>query len=152
MGQSLSKQYTHLIFHIKNSSHTPIRNEDKTKLYAYIGRIIKELDSTPILINGTENHIHIFCNVSKNLSISQLTKDIKRHSSRWIKSLDSYYINFSWQTGYGAFSVSPSLYEKTVKYIQGQEEHHKRTSFKEEYLLFLKEYNIEYNEEYIWED
>ncbi len=148
MSQSLSKLYVHIVFHIKNPL-AKIRKEDKNYLYAYIGAIINDNESIPILINGVEDHIHILCVMSKNIALAKLVEEVKRHSSRWIKTKDLYYANFAWQGGYGGFSVSPSLHNKTKNYIKNQEEHHKKMSFKEEYLLFLKEYNIDYNEEYL---
>ena len=151
MAQSLSKLYVHIIFHVKNNS-CHIRKQDKAELFAYIGSIIKDNESIPILINGVENHVHILCVLSKNIALAKLIEEIKRHSSRWIKTKDRHYIEFGWQGGYGGFSVSPSLHDKTKNYIGKQDEHHKKMSFKEEYLLFLKEYGIEYNEQYLWTD
>jgi REP element-mobilizing transposase RayT len=117
-----------------------------------MGSIIKDNNSIPILINGVEDHVHVLCIMSKNIALSKLIEEIKRNSSRWIKTKGKHYKNFSWQGGYGGFSVSPSLHDKTKKYIQNQETHHQKMSFKEEYLLFLKEYGIEYNEQYLWTD
>jgi len=79
-------------------------------------------------------------------------EEVKKHSSRWIKTTDSYYENFKWQGGYGGFSVSQSLHYITKRYIENQEEHHKKTTFKEEYLKLLKEYDMDYNEDYLWTD
>lgn len=151
MSQSLSKLYVHLIFHIKDSL-VPIKTEDKNDLYAYIGSIIKDNESIPILINGTGDHIHILCVMSKNIALAKLIEEIKRHSSRWIKTRQPYYRQFAWQGGYAGFSVSQSLHDKTKGYIQNQEEHHKKMSFKEELIAFLKEYGIEYDERYLWTD
>ena len=151
MSQSLSKLYIHLIFHIKNNSVT-IRNEDKKELFAYMGAIIKDNDSIPILINGTNDHIHILCVMSKNIALAKLIEEIKRHSSRWIKTVDQHYKQFAWQGGYAGFSVSQSLHDKTRHYIEIQEEHHKKMTFKEELFAFLKEYGIDYNEQYLWTD
>ncbi len=151
MSQSLSQLYVHIIFHVK-SDFVGIRDEDKNDLYAYIGSIIKDLASVPIIINGTSNHVHIMAILSKNISLSKFLEDIKRHSSRWIKTKGDYYQKFAWQGGYAGFSISPSLCEKTRKYIESQEEHHRKISFKEELILFLKEYNIEYDEKYLWTD
>lgn len=151
MAQSLSKLYVHIIYHIKTTS-VIIRKNEASQLYAYTASIIKSLDSIPIIINGVEDHIHILTVMSKNIALSKFLEDIKRHSSRWIKTTDRHYENFAWQGGYGAFSVSPSLYERTKNYIANQEEHHKKQTFKEEYLMFLKEYNIDYNEDYLWGD
>lgn len=151
MAQSLSKLYIHLIFHIKTSS-VLIKDVHKKELYAYMGAIIKDNDSIPILINGTNDHIHILCVLSKNISMAKLVEEIKRHSSRWIKTVDNYYSKFAWQGGYAGFSVSQSIHDKTKKYISQQEEHHKKVSFKEELLAFLNEYGVDYNEEYLWRD
>lgn len=151
MSQSLSKLYVHIIFHVKYSA-VPIRTEDKNDLYAYIGSIIKDNESIPILINGTANHVHILCVMSKNIALAKLVEEIKRHSSRWVKTKGPYYHQFAWQGGYAGFSVSQSLHDRTRKYIENQEEHHNKISFKEELVAFLKEYGIEYDERYLWTD
>jgi REP element-mobilizing transposase RayT len=129
-----------------------MRKQEQDSLYAYMGAIIKDNQSIPIIINGVDNHVHILCILSKNVALSKLVEEIKRHSSRWIKTQHDYYKNFAWQGGYGGFSVSPSVLERTTKYIERQEEHHKKQNPKEEFILFLKEYGIEYDEEYIWEN
>lgn len=151
MAQSLSKLYVHIIFHIKNDSVKILKN-DTDELYSYMGSIIKDNQSIPISINGISDHVHVLCVMSKNIALAKLVEEIKRHSSRWIKTKGKHYYQFSWQGGYGSFSVSPSLHYKTKLYIRNQEEHHKKMNFKEEYLLFLKEYGIEYNENYLWND
>jgi len=151
MAQSLSKIYIHLIFHIKKNSPV-IEKEHKNDLCAYIGSVIKTNESVPIAINGTSDHLHILFVMSKNISLAKITEEIKRHSSRWIKTKDEKYINFAWQGGYGGFSVSQSIHDKTKKYIDNQEEHHKKTSYKDEVLRFLKEYGLDYNEDYFFED
>ena len=117
-----------------------------------MGAIIKDNESIPILINGTNDHIHILCVMSKNIALAKLVEEIKRHSSRWIKTVDQHYKQFAWQGGYAGFSVSQSLHDKTKHYIVNQEEHHKRMTFKEELIAFLKEYGIDYNEQYLWTD
>lgn len=151
MAQSLSKLYVHLIFHIKYTS-VKIREVDKKRLYAYIGSVIKSNESIPNVINGVEDHIHILCVMSKNIALAKLIEEIKRHSSRWIKDIDKHYKTFAWQGGYGGFSVSPSLHDRTKRYIENQKERHKKLTFKEEYLMFLKEYGIDYDERYLWND
>ena len=151
MGQSLSKLFVHIVFHVKDNKLL-IRNQDRQDLYAYMGSIIKDNESIPILINGVGDHVHILCVMSKNISLAKFTEEIKRHSSRWIKTLDPYYRQFQWQRGYGGFSVSPSVHERTKHYIERQEEHHKKMTFEEELIAFLKEYGIDYDERYLWED
>ena len=149
MSQSLSKLFIHIIFHIKKSSCI-IRAKDTKELYAYMASCIKTSQSIPIVINGVGDHIHILCVMSKNIALAKLVEDIKRNSSRWIKTKDLYYKNFAWQGGYAGFSVSSSTYDKTKLYIQNQEEHHKKMLFKDEYVLFLREYGVDYDEKYLW--
>ena len=151
MAQSLSKLFVHIVFHIKRGG-VEIDKTVGNELYAYMGAIIKDNESIPIMINGTSNHIHILCVMSKNIALSKLVEEIKRHSSRWIKTKGEQYRQFAWQGGYGAFSVSSSLHDKTKRYIENQEIHHTKMTFKDEYLLFLKEYGINYTEQYLWTD
>lgn len=151
MSQSLSKLYVHAVFHIKSTS-SGIKREDRDKLFRYISTIIKDKRSIPIVINGTYNHVHILFVLSKNMALSKMMEEIKKNSSRWIKRLSSGYRNFSWQGGYACFSVSQSKQEQTKKYILDQELHHQKISFKEELLLFLKEYDVDYDERYLLND
>ncbi len=151
MAQSLSRQYIHIVFHIKNTSPY-IRGNEEAELYAYMGSIIKDNESIPIIINGVSNHIHILLILSKNVCLAKIVEEIKKHSSRWIKTKSDYYSTFAWQGGYGGFSVSPSIHDRTKNYIKKQKEHHKAINFKDEYKMFLKEYKIEYNEDYLWND
>jgi putative transposase len=149
MSQSLSKLYVHSIFHIKNNGCL-IKSEDEKELYAYIGGVIKLSKSIPIQINGTEDHIHVLCIMSKNISLANLLEDIKGNSSRWIKTKGIYYRQFAWQGGYAGYSVSQSRVEAVNKYIENQKIHHKKQSFKEEYIQFLHENGITFNEDYLW--
>lgn len=151
MSQSLSKLYVHIVFHVKNNLIL-IKNEDKNDLYAYMGSIIKDNASIPIIINGVGDHVHILCIMSKNIALAKLTEEIKRHSSRWIKTRGKHYENFAWQGGYAGFSVSYTLHDTIKRYIANQEEHHKKMTFKEELIIFLDDYGIDYNEQYLWTD
>ena len=151
MSQSLSKLFVHIVYHIKTTSVT-IRKEDRAALYAYMGAVIKDKGSIPIIINGVGNHVHILCVMSKNIALAKLVEEIKGNSSRWIKTLHPYYKDFAWQGGYGGFSVSASIHDRTKKYIENQEEHHKKKTFKEEYRILLKKYGIDYDEQYLWTD
>jgi len=150
MTQSLSKLYIHTIFHVKNK-RIFIRPEEEKELYAYIGGIIKQNSSDSIKIGGTENHIHILANMSKNISLSKFLEEIKKNSSRWIKTKDIHYKDFAWQGGYSGYSVSQSKVEVVKKYIERQKEHHKKLSFRDEYLKFLREYGVDFDEKYLWE-
>ncbi|HKJ41077.1 MAG TPA: transposase [Sunxiuqinia sp.] len=151
MSQSLSKLYIHLVFYIKNP-RVYIKNVDQSKLFAYIGTIIKDNGSIPVIINGVSDHVHILCVMSKNIALAKLIEEIKRHSNRWIKTQGEFYKQFAWQGGYAAFSVSQSLHDKTKSYIKNQVEHHNKMTFKDELIAFLEEYEIEYDERYLWTD
>ena len=151
MAQSLAQVYIHLVFHTKYSSVT-IREEDLPKLFAYIDGIVVNQNAMVIQIGGVPNHIHILCTLPRIVSMANFVEEIKKCSSRWIKTLDSYYSKFAWQGGYGIFSVSASQVQKVKNYVTNQKEHHRKKTFQEEYEAFLKAYNIEYDPEYVFKD
>ena len=120
MPQSLSKVYLHLVFHIKTIS-PQIRTNDLERVHAYIGQLINKTGCVNIWVGGIEDHVHALCLLSREETISHLVEEIKRNSSRWIKTVDEqYYKNFAWQGGYGCFSVSQSVVDKTLNYIKNQ--------------------------------
>ena len=149
MSNSFVKNYTHLIFHVK-STGICIRPADLPRVYAYIGGILKGIDSAPMAIGGTIDHIHILAPLPKSKSIVDFVRIIKSESSRWIKTLDAYYSLFSWQDGYAAFSVSQSLLDVTKNYINNQETHHRNKSFEEEIKAFLGAYEIDYDDRFLF--
>ncbi len=150
MAQSLAKIYLHIIFATKYRRKL-IDKEVKDGLYRYIQGILKNMVCPAIIINGTADHVHILCLLSRNVSVSDLLEEIKRSSSKWIKTQGTKYHNFYWQNGYGAFSVSESLVDRVKRYVERQEEHHARKSLQEEYLALLEKYGVEYDERYLWE-
>ena len=151
MGNSLVKIDVHLIFHIK-STGIKMRECDLNEIFAYVGGIIKGVNGLPIEIGGRPDHIHILASLPKTMSLSEFVRVIKSNSSKWIKGLDERYKLFEWQEGYGAFSISSSLLDKTVQYIRMQEEHHKKRNAKEEFKLFLDVYKMEYDDRYLIDD
>lgn len=150
MGQSLVKNYLHIVFSTKYREHF-IKPPYEAELHAYIGGICKKLECQPIKVGGYTEHIHILCMLSKKISLMKLLEEVKSHSSKWMKTKDNSLKNFYWQDGYGAFSVNPSQVEKVVLYIENQHEHHRKKTFQDEYRLFLKKYNVEYDERYVWD-
>lgn len=150
MGQSLVKNYIHIIFSTKYRQPL-ITPEVEEELYAYLGGICNRLESPPIKIGGYTDHIHILCRLSKKTSLAKLLEEVKSHSSKWIKTKSEELKNFYWQDGYGAFSVNPSQMDIVIRYIANQKEHHARKSFKDEYRAFLKKYKVEYDERYVWD-
>ena len=117
MASTLVKIDIHLIFHVKSTSPY-IRDCDLVRVCAYISGIIRKTESIPIIVNGMSDHIHILCSLPKTIALSDFVRTIKSESSRWVKGIDKHYAKFAWQEGYGAFSVSPTLLEKTENYIK----------------------------------
>lgn len=150
MPQSLTKNYLHITFSTKYREHS-LKKEDLPELFSYMSGILSNIDCTPIAVGGVTDHVHILCILSKTMSLSKMMELLKANSSKWIKTIGNNYVNFRWQDGYGAFSVSQSKVEVVRKYIQNQEQHHQQKSFQEELLTFLEEYQIKYNEQYLWD-
>ncbi len=128
MGQSLAKQYTHIIFSTKHQKPLIIDSIEE-ELYKYIGGICKKMECYPVKVGGHKNHVHILCLLSKKITLMKLLEKVKSHSSKWVKTIDRRMNNFYWQNGYGAFSVSPSQVNKVKSYIENQYAHHRRKSF-----------------------
>ena len=151
MAQSLSKIYIHLIFHIKTTS-SPIRESDLGRIHSYIGQLVNGTGCKVIQTGGICDHIHILFLLSKDVAISHVVEEVKRNSSRWMKTIDPYYETFAWQNGYASFSVSQRVVGKTLEYVKDQGMHHKKMSFQDEYRKFLESYGVEYNKEYVFKD
>jgi REP element-mobilizing transposase RayT len=145
MGQSLVKNYLHLVFSTKYRQPL-IKEFIEDELYSYMGGVCKALECPPIKIGGYYDHIHILCLLSKKIALMKLLEEVKSHSSKWIKPKDKSLENFYWQDGYGAFSVNPAEIDVVIKYIDNQKEHHSKTTFQDEYRIFLKRYEVEYDE------
>ncbi|RLD68761.1 MAG: IS200/IS605 family transposase [Bacteroidetes bacterium] len=150
MPQSLSKVYVHITFSTKNRQNL-IDDDIKNKLFEYLGGICKKLECNPVKVGGYQNHIHILCILSKKITQIKLLEEVKKSSSKWIKTQSTKYSNFYWQDGYGIFSVNPYEIDIVEKYIENQEEHHKTRTFQDEYRAFLKKYEVEYDERYVWD-
>lgn len=150
MPQSLSKVYVHITFSTKNRENT-IDDGIQERLFEYIGGICKGMDCSPIKIGGHYDHVHILCLLSRKVAQTQLLENIKKESSKWIKTIGDKYTNFYWQNGYGIFSVNPSEIEIVTEYINNQKDHHKKKPFKDEYLAFLRKYDVVYDEKYLWD-
>ena len=148
MANTYTKLNIHIVFHVKSTGIT-IRQKDLGQVFAYIGGIIYNVGGYPITVGGITNHIHILATMPKTMSVSEFVQKIKANSSKWIKTIDEYYEDFAWQEGYGAFCVSPSLLKKTIRYIETQEQHHHEVSVRDEFIQFLKENGIEFDERYL---
>ena len=151
MAQSLSKIYLHIIFSTKNRFPFLYNESLRMKLYSFLIGVSKKLDSPIIKISGVSEHIHLICDLSRNCSVAEIVRELKRTSSKWIQDKAPLLKTFHWQNGYSVFSVSPSNLESVKGYLEKQSEHHKKISFQEEVRKFLKKYGIKYNERYIWD-
>lgn len=151
MPQSLSQIYLHLVFSTKN--HQPfIDGQIAPELYAYMAKILFDECSSPAkIIGGVEDHVHILLYLSRIYTVAHLVEMVKKRSSKWIKTKDIRFRDFQWQTGYGVFSVSSSAIDAVTKYIASQREHHRKSSFKDEFRGLLNKHKMEYDERYIWD-
>jgi len=150
MPQSLSNVYVHITFSTKNR-YPFIDIAIKNRLWDYLGGICKGLECNPVQVGGHNDHIHILCILSRKITQAKLIEEIKKTSSKWIKTIAPCYSKFYWQDGYGIFSVNPSEIDIVVKYIKDQEEHHRERTFKEELIAFLRKYKIDYDERYLFD-
>jgi len=150
MPQSLSKLLVHLVTSTKD--RRPLLTPTICpELYAYIAAIIKACDCHAVKIGGVGDHIHILLALSKNYAVSKIVEEFKKSSSKWIKTKGTEFADFGWQNGYGAFSISQSHCNDVVRYIEMQDEHHRKMTFQEEYREFLQKYQISFDERYVWE-
>jgi len=120
-------------------------------MHSYLAKMLREQDCETLIVNGVEDHIHALFALARTHAIASVVKEIKRTSSGWVKGLSPKLAKFHWQGGYGAFSVSQANLEEVIRYIENQEEHHKRVTFQDEYRAFLKAYGIDYDERYVWD-
>lgn len=147
MSHTYTNLLTHFVFSTKDRVEL-INDEMKPELYAYLGGLTKELKGKPLAINGMSEHVHLLVSLPPTVSISDAMQFIKANSSKWAS--EKFGKPFAWQIGYGAFSVSRSQVDAVVKYIQNQEEHHKKFDFREEFLKLLKSHEVEFDEKYLW--
>ncbi len=150
MAHTFSNLLTHVIFSTKRRIPL-IAAEIKNELHAYMGGIIRQLNGQPIRIDGTSDHVHLLLRLPPDVSVSETLRILKTNSSRWVHERWPSRRAFGWQAGYSAFSVSQSNASKVLKYITSQEEHHRRVSFEEEFLAFLKKHRIQYDKLYLWD-
>ena len=148
MGQSLSQLYVHLTFGTK-FRQAYISAEIEKELHAYIIGILRNMESPSIRINSMPDHIHILFRLSKNYALAKVVEEVKKSSSKWMK--EKGVEEFTWQIGYGAFSVSSRALKTVEKYIECQKEHHRVKSYQSELETYIKEYDVvEYDEKYFW--
>lgn len=148
MPQSLSRVLVHLVFSTKNREPLLVPSvRDRT--FAYLGGTLSAIGCSPIVVGGVADHVHALFVLAKTLAVSKVVEEVKKESSKWAKQ--HIHPTFYWQSGYGAFSVSPSNVEAVRGYIQNQEEHHRERSFQDEFREFLQRHGVEWDERYVWD-
>jgi putative transposase len=151
MANTYHQIYLQAVFAVKYRQAV-IEKDWQTTLFGVIGNLINEANCKTIIVNGVEDHVHCFLGLKPVVSVSELTKTVKAKSSKYINDHALTAGRFEWQEGYGVFSYSQSQVDKVYKYIQNQEQHHKTQTFRSEYLDFLKQFKVEYDEQYLFRD
>lgn len=151
MPQSLAKVLIHIVFSTKNRYPFLSDRETRNEMHAYLGGTCNHLDCQVLKVGGVADHVHILCALSRKIAVADLVGEIKRESSKWAKSFGSMMTKFSWQNGYGVFSVGETDRERVKHYIDSQEEHHSKKSFQEEYREALKVSGVDFDERYVWD-
>ena len=150
MAQTLVSMLIHVVFSTKHREDF-ITPEIEDDLYAYLGGAARKQQSRLLAAGGTANHVHLLLSQSKNVALSPLIAELKKGSSVWIKTKGREFTNFHWQDGYGGFSIGHSQIPTLRAYFANQKQHHHKTSFQVELIEFLKKYEIEYDERYLWD-
>ena len=151
MSQSLAKILVHTVFSTKERAPFFRDKNLRNELQRYLGGILNNLDCLPIIVGGAEDHVHILSTLSRTCNAAEMVKESKRGSSVWLKTKSPALQSFAWQNGYGMFSIGFSQIEAVRNYIAGQEEHHRKISFQDEFRQLLRRYDIEFDERYVWD-
>ncbi|MCK5847379.1 MAG: IS200/IS605 family transposase [Bacteroidales bacterium] len=150
MANTYTQIYLQFVFAVKGRQCL-LQDSFREELHKYISGIIEKRNQKLIAINSVEDHMHIFIGFGTTMSTAALLHDIKMNSSKFIERNNWVKGKFAWQSGYGAFSYSRSHIDRVVKYINNQKEHHRKKTFKEEYLEFLEKYSVDYDERYLFD-
>jgi putative transposase len=150
MPQSLSSILIHLVFSTKHREPwlTP---EIEPELHAYLATVFQGCDSPALLINGDKDHVHALFALARTWAVADMVEEVKKRSSKWIKTKGDGFSQFYWQAGYGAFSVSQSQVEQVRRYIANQKAHHRQRTFQDEYRALLNKHGVEFDEQYVWD-
>jgi REP element-mobilizing transposase RayT len=151
MPQSLANVLVHIVFSTKGREAMLRIPDLRAEMHNYLGGISKNLGCPTIIVGGTDDHIHLLGRQARTISLADWIKELKRGSSLWIKTKDRTLECFEWQAGYGAFSVSQSQSGRVERYIAGQQEHHRKLSFQDEFRELLRKHNIGFDERYVWD-
>jgi REP-associated tyrosine transposase len=149
MSQSLARVLLHIIFSTKNREPYFGDQSIRKNLHAYLAATTNHLGSPSISVGGVADHIHLVCTLGRTLSVATLVAKLKVSSNQAFKG--NFASQFSWQSGYAAFSVAESTLESVVEYVSNQEEHHKRVTFQDEYRAILQRHRVNFDERYVWD-
>jgi len=151
MPQSLAKILVHTVFSTKD--RRPFLRDQvlREELHRYLGGILSRLDCQAIIVGGVEDHVHLLCALARTCEAASVVKEAKRGSTLWLKTKRQDLREFAWQNGYGIFSIGFSQIQSSRDYIAGQEEHHRKISFQDEFRQLLRRYEIEFDERYVWD-
>ena len=150
MSQSLTRLYAHLIFSRKNRQAF-LDETIRPRVHGYQASVVRALGSPWVVVGGVADHVHILFDMGKMVAPVKIVERVKRESSKFVKTIDQKYASFYWQRGYGMFSVSPKDREEAERYVRNQEEHHRRLTFQDEYRAMLRHYDVDYDEQYVWD-
>jgi len=150
MANTYSQVNIHAVFTVQGRDNI-LHKEFRDSLFEYISGTMKGLELFPLAVNGFSDHVHIFFELPTTITVAKALQEIKSISSKWINEQQFFPGKFQWQKGFGAFSNSRSQRNQVIQYIMNQEDHHSKTTFREEYLSFLKKYEIEFNNNYLFE-
>jgi len=150
MPQSLSNVIVHVVYSTKSRKAFLRDPQLREEMHKQLGGASKTLHCPPVIVGGSEDHVHLLARQSRTISLADWIKELKRTTSLWIKERDPRQKAFQWQAGYGAFSVSQSKVAQVVEYVENQEEHHRRFDFKTEFRRLLERHGIPYDERYVW--
>ena len=151
MAQSLSKILLHVVFSTKERRPFLRDRAFRDEMHRYIGGILNGLDCPPVVVGGVEDHVHLMCILSRTCAPADMVKEVKRSSSLWIKERSKEYADFAWQNGYGIFSIGYSQIEEVRQYILGQDAHHRKMTFQDEFRRLLQRYDVAHDEAYVWD-
>jgi REP element-mobilizing transposase RayT len=149
MGSTLSNLLYHIVFSTKNRQSNIVAGIG-SELHRYIGGIVKGEGAILLEIGGIADHVHLVLKLKPVHSLSEIMRKVKGNSSKWVNEQNRLHKKFSWQDGYGAFSVSESQVNNVLQYVRNQEKHHRTISFKDEFIMLLQRHGVEYDEQYLW--
>ena len=151
MPQSLSAVYVHIVFSTKERRPFIQALDLRTELHAYLGGVSNRLGCAPLIVGGVQDHVHILARQSRTITLANWVRDLKTSSSSWLKPREPSLSRFSWQAGYGAFSVDAGGIDHVRAYIRDQEEHHRSWSFQDEFRKLLREHDLTWDEKHVWD-